>query len=61
MKKLIVVFSIFFLNGCGQIEKGIAMATGYSEICVSGVNYLQFSSGATVQVGRDGKPVSCEN
>lgn len=64
MKKSIIVFailSISFLSGCGQVERSIAMATGYSKICVSGVSYIQFSSGATVQVDRSGKPVSCEN
>lgn len=64
MKKFIFAsafLSITFLTGCGQLELLSAVATGYSKICVSGVTYLQFSSGATVQLDRSGKPVSCAN
>lgn len=62
MKKLfggIVVVVIVVLSGCGQYERGVAQMTGYSKICIEGVSYLQFSSGATVQYTRDGKIKGC--
>lgn len=45
--------------GCGQVDRTIAHYTGYSKICVEGVSYIQFTSGASVQVDKDGKPIAC--
>lgn len=47
------------LVGCGAAERSIANWTGYSKQCIEGVSYLQFPSGATVQVDQTGKPVTC--
>jgi hypothetical protein len=65
MKKilaLIIACLIFvsFVTGCGKADRMIAKYTGYSNICVDGVSYLQFTSGATVKVGLDGKPIACK-
>lgn len=62
MKKLILVtiLASLVLSGCGKIDRKIASLTGYSNICVDGVSYLQFTSGATVKVGLDGKPIACK-
>ena len=57
--KIVFVAVLFLLSGCGKIEKGIAIATGYSKICVDNVTYLQFTSGASVQVDHTGRPVTC--
>lgn len=61
MKKLIVASTLIVsLAGCGGIDRGIAAWTGgATKACVDGVTYLQFTSGATVQVDRSGKPVAC--
>lgn len=49
------------LTGCGYVDRGLAVATGYSTICVkeSGVKYIQFASGAAPMIDRAGKPVPC--
>jgi hypothetical protein len=47
------------LSGCGWVDRTIAHFTGYSEICISHVTYIQFTSGATVKVDLSGKPVEC--
>lgn len=49
------------LTACGAVDRGVAKFTGKAaKVCVDGVTYLQFTSGATVQVDRQGKPVACE-
>lgn len=59
MKKLLILPLLVALAGCGAIERSTAKWTGYSEMCVDGVVYIQFTSGATVKVDRNGKPVPC--
>jgi hypothetical protein len=39
----------------------IAVATGYSKVCVEGVTYLQFTTGSTIQIDKNGKYVPCTN
>lgn len=56
---LLLVGSIGFLGGCGWFERGLATATGFSRMCVDGVEYLQFTSGATVAWTVDGKIKTC--
>lgn len=48
------------MSGCGKADRIIAHYTGYSKICIDGVSYLQFTSGATVQRDRNGQVVRCE-
>lgn len=60
MKKLIVFIAALMLTACGQIDQLDAQLTGYSKVCVDGVSYLQFSSGATAQLDSTGKPVTCK-
>ncbi len=48
------------LSGCGRFDRWWAGTTGNAvKTCVDGVTYLQFTSGATVQVDRNGRPVPC--
>ncbi len=47
------------LGGCGYVNRGVAEYTGVVKTCFEGVPYLQFPSGATVQMDRAGKPVPC--
>ena len=44
----------------GTYQRQVAQMTGYSKVCVDGVQYLQFISGAAVQVDLNGKPVACK-
>jgi hypothetical protein len=68
MKKLIAIILLLTLSACGGIDRSWSKMTGQPvKICVEfspnsklGVTYLQFTSGATVLYGLDGKPVSCE-
>jgi hypothetical protein len=60
MKYITVIALAALLAGCGVIDRKVAGFTGgASETCIDGVTYLQFTSGATVKVDRDGKPVAC--
>lgn len=59
MKKLMILPVLLALAACGNMERTTAQWTGYSEMCVDGVTYIQFTSGATVKVDRSGKPVPC--
>lgn len=43
----------------GSAHRKIAEYTGYSAICVDGVKYIQFTSGASVQYDTNGKVVTC--
>ena len=61
MKKLTVIILSLILAACGGIDRGIATLTGgAAKTCVDGVTYLQFTSGATVQLDNTGKPVGCK-
>ena len=56
---LALVVSILF-TGCGWFDRKISAVTGgATKTCVDGVTYLQFTSGAAVQVDKNGKPVPC--
>lgn len=63
MKIMFVILVFFtvttFVGGCGEIERTTAGLTGYSQICVDGVSYLQFTSGATVEYNTDGTIKLC--
>lgn len=47
------------LTGCGWFDRQVAQFTGHGKVCVDGVTYLQFASGATPQYTIDGKLVAC--
>lgn len=60
MKAKIMIFAAaMLLAGCGAADRMGAQLTGYARACVDGVEYLQFSSGATVAYTRDGKVKAC--
>lgn len=56
---ILTIASAMMLTGCGWFDRVAAGATGYSYVCVDGVEYLQFTSGATVAYTRDGKVKTC--
>jgi uncharacterized protein YceK len=64
MKKIILItlmLCVLTLSGCGRFDRWWAGTTGSaSKTCVDGVTYLQFTSGAAVQVDLNGKPVACK-
>lgn len=45
--------------GCGKVDREIAKLTGASELCLNGVTYYQFTSGAAVAYNRDGSVKPC--
>lgn len=56
---LLAVTVALALPGCGKFDRGVAKITGSAEVCVDGVLYLQFTSGATVKYNRDGTIATC--
>lgn len=61
-KTIVVVAAVaVMLSGCGRIDRWSAGMTGKAvETCIRGVVYLQFTSGATFAVDREGKPIPCD-
>jgi uncharacterized protein YceK len=59
MKYILLGVVAVLMTGCGQIDRMAAAATGYSTICVEGVKYIQFTSGATAMYDRTGRIVLC--
>lgn len=55
----LILCAAMLLTGCGLFDRVAATATGYARVCVDGVEYLQFTSGATVAYTRDGRVKSC--
>lgn len=60
MKPTILLLAVM-LTGCGWADRVAATATGYARVCVDGVEYIQFTSGATVAYTPDGKVKLCGN
>ena len=56
---ILILCAAVLLTGCGWFDRVAATATGYARVCVDGVEYLQFTSGATVAYTRDGKVKAC--
>ena len=59
MKKLLLIAFALLFAGCGKFDRGVAKITGSAEVCVDGVRYLQFTSGASVKYNRDGTIATC--
>lgn len=57
--KITILLLTVLLTGCGWFDRVAATATGYASVCVDGVEYLQFTSGATVAYTPDGKIKTC--
>lgn len=52
MKKAILIPIALLLTSCGSANKIEAHWQGYAEVCVKGIVYLQFPSGATVEIDK---------
>lgn len=57
---LILAFLAFGSTSCGGFARMVGVVTGWSRICVGGVSYLQFASGASVEYTQDGKVKTCK-
>ncbi len=58
MHKMLIM--LVFLASCGRVDRWWAGTTGKPiETCYEGITYLQFTSGATVMVNKEGKPIEC--
>lgn len=60
MKLVFLSILCVLICSCGMVDRTIAHITGYDEICIQNVTYLQFASGATVKVDLQGKPIQCK-
>ncbi len=58
MKLLILM--VVMLSGCGNVDRLSASVTGYSKMCIANVEYLQFTSGASVAYTTEGKVKTCK-
>ena len=62
MKKIIAVTLIALaMSGCGRSDKWVAGITGSSEMCIDGVSYLQFTSGASVKYDKNTRQIATCN
>lgn len=48
------------LTGCGAYSREVAKWTLYNKVCVEGVSYIQFPSGASPDMTLDGKIKACK-
>ncbi len=55
---LLVTAAAFF--GSGYFKRQLAYYAGHSTICVDGVKYVQFVSGASVKYNVDGTIARCD-
>ncbi len=58
MRGVLIIFMCLFL--CGGFGRFEAWTTGKSELCVDGVKYIQFTSGASVKYNADGSIALCK-
>jgi hypothetical protein len=58
---VLVILSSVLLTGCGRLDRWIASQTGSAvSECVGGVEYLQFTSGASVAYTPEGAIKRCK-
>lgn len=60
-KVAIILLVSMLITGCGRFDRWVAGVTGSaSHECVDGVEYLQFTSGASVAYKTDGTIKTCK-
>ena len=60
MKTIIIFVIALSVTACGWFDRKLAAMTGDATAsCIGGVEYLQFTSGATVAYTQDGKIKTC--
>lgn len=60
MKYVLTIALALSLTGCGKFTQLEAHYTGWAEECIKGVQYIQFTSGATVEYDQAGHVVTCK-
>lgn len=60
MKIILIASALITLAGCGAWDRTVATYTGIAHTCVDGVEYLQFTSGASVAYTTDGRIKTCK-
>ena len=59
--KIIFIFIALSISGCGAFDRAASTITGgAAKVCVDGVMYLQFTSGATVAYLPNGQIRTCQ-
>lgn len=61
LKFILFIGLSFAITSCGWVSRLVGGLTGTSKICVEGVSYLQFTSGASVEYTKDGKIKTCKD
>ena len=63
MNKFMIIFafvSACTLSGCGRYNRDSAYITGSTSMCIDGITYLQFPTGASVKYNRNTlQPTKC--
>lgn len=59
IQALVAAILALTLSGCGGCNYYTAWGRGYEDICVKGVLYYQFPSGAAVAYDQEGKVRKC--
>ncbi|MDD5151223.1 MAG: hypothetical protein PHC28_12240 [Flavobacterium sp.] len=59
---MVLAIAVLAITGCGKAERWVATQTGGGyTTCIDGINYIQFTSGATVKIDRITKlPQECK-
>ena len=55
-----IMLAAIMFTGCGAFERSVAKWTGFSKMCVDNVEYIQFTSGASVAYTVEGKIKTCK-
>lgn len=56
---LLSLTAILMYINSGKYARQKAEILGYTTVCIEGVNYIQFSTGATVKMNKDGTVSTC--
>lgn len=56
---LLVFLTMMATFGCGRVSRTRAAWSGYDQVCIGGVVYLQFTSGVSVKYDTEGRVVLC--
>lgn len=60
MKSIYVLPIVLILSGCGWLNRADAYLRSFSLLCVQGVTYVQFPTGASPLYTLDAKLVPCK-
>jgi hypothetical protein len=59
--RYLILISLLFTTSCGYFDRMLATYTGSSEMCIKGIKYIQFTSGASVKIDPSTlKPQTCD-